>query len=67
MLYTTKCSMCDEVGEVGSFSPSKVPVGWLLISWNSDHSTHVESVCSIKCLNDFELDEEDLPKLHKAH
>lgn len=61
MLYTTKCYVCKKEGQRGVFSERLQPDDWILLVWNSEHSHHIEAVCSVKCLKKVKIEEEDLP------
>ncbi len=62
MMYKTRCFVCNKKGQVGFFSESRIPDGWILLSWLSRHSSHAEAVCSLECLHKFTPDEDDLPE-----
>ena len=62
MMYTTKCSVCRKKGNRGVFSHTVEPDGWIMLSWMSKHSQHIEVVCSPECLTKFEFHEDNLPK-----
>lgn len=62
MIYTVKCHTCGKKGKRGVYSNHIQPDGWIVIGWQSSHSEHLETVCSIECLNKFEVHKDDVPK-----
>lgn len=62
MIYTVKCFICKKEGRRGVFSRHVQPDNWFVVGWMSEHSEHLEAVCSVDCLHSFTLHADDVPK-----